>query len=161
MGIWSISLIKSDLKWCIHLKLHSHQTADQPTTNADKIVWLGRVWSGKKIPALIEERFYPRSTLAVSLMHPRSNPALLDLPPSFLLTNPRSARPTPDLSLIQLQSIHYGQYRTNPRSVCLISTPGLKWIIQANVMPTVLWRFSTRNAHMAHMLSRSFFIYLQ
>ena len=28
-------------------------------------------------------------------MHQHSNPALPDLPPSFRLTNPRSARPTP------------------------------------------------------------------
>ena len=41
-----------------------------------------------------------RCTRAVSLMHPRSNPALPDLPPSFRLTNPRSARPTPDLFLM-------------------------------------------------------------
>ena len=75
-----------------YLKLHWYRTADQPT---DQILWLGRVWSGKKLPALIEERIYPRSTPAVSLMHPRSNSALPDLPPSFRPTNPRSARPNP------------------------------------------------------------------
>ena len=34
------------LKILIHSwtrKLHSHQTADQPTTNADQFLWLGRV----------------------------------------------------------------------------------------------------------------------
>ena len=51
------------------LKLHSHQTADQPTTNADQFLWLSRVWSGKKLPALIEERIYPRSKPAVSALY--------------------------------------------------------------------------------------------
>ena len=82
----------------------------QPT-NPRPILWLGRVWSGKKLPALIEERIYPRSIPAVSLMHPRSNPALPDLPPSFRLTNqamnPRSARQTPDPFLIQLRSSYH------------------------------------------------------
>ena len=64
-----------------------------------------------------------RCICAVSLMHPRSNPALPDLPQCFQLTNPRSAWPTPTYSWY-----NYAQ--------CLISTPGLKWIIQANVLPT-------------------------
>ena len=72
----------------------------------------------------------PRCFRAVSLMHPRSNPALPDLHPSFRLTNPRSVRPTPTYSWCN--HAHYSQYRTNHD---LISTPGLKWIIQANVMP--------------------------
>ena len=63
-------------------------------------------------------------------MHPRSNPALPDLHPSFQLINPRSVRPTPTYSWCN--HAHYAQYRTNPDP---ISTPGLKWIIQANVMP--------------------------
>ena len=42
------------------LKLHSHQTPDQPPLIPDQFLWLGRVWSGKKLPALIEERIYPR-----------------------------------------------------------------------------------------------------
>ena len=46
-----------------------------------------------------------RCILAVSLMHPRSNPALPDLPPSFWQTNPRSARPTPTYSWHNLRSI--------------------------------------------------------
>ena len=54
----------------LDLKLNLHQTADQPTTNADQFLWLGRVWSGKKLPALIEERIYPRSTPAVSALYP-------------------------------------------------------------------------------------------
>ena len=47
-------------------------------------------------------------------MHPRSNPAHPDLPPSFRLTNPRSARPPPTYSWCNYA--HYAQYRTNPRS---------------------------------------------
>ena len=43
-----------------NLKLHSHQTPDQPPLIPDQFLWLGRVWSGKKLPALIEERIYPR-----------------------------------------------------------------------------------------------------
>ena len=124
----------------------------------DQFLWLGRVWSGKKLPALIEERIYPRSTPDVSLMHPRSNPALPDNP------HPRSSDwPIPALhyeppTYCWYNYDHYAQYRekgrdltqsydkspytnrnvkrTNLRSVCLISTTGLKWIIQANVMPT-------------------------
>ena len=42
------------------LKLHSHQTPDQPPLIPDQFLWLGRVWSGKKLLALIEERIYPR-----------------------------------------------------------------------------------------------------
>ena len=55
-----------------------------------------------------------RCIRAVSLMHPRSNPALPDLPQFFRLTNPRSARPTPTYSWYNYA--HYAQYRTNPRS---------------------------------------------
>ena len=47
----------------------------------------------------------PRCIRAVSLMHPRSNPAHPDLPPSFRLTDSRSVRPTPDLFLIQPRSL--------------------------------------------------------
>ena len=130
--------------WCERdLKLHSHQTADQPPTNADRFLSLGRVWSGKRLPALIEERIYPRSTPAVSLMHPHSNPALPDLHPSFRLTNPRSVRPTPTYSWC-----NYAHYAIGP-TPDLISTPGLNWRIQANVMPTdsVMWVQYTKCAH--------------
>ena len=52
----------------------------RPTpSNADQFVWFGQVWSGKKLTALIVDRIYPWSTLTVSTMHPRSNPALPDL----------------------------------------------------------------------------------
>ena len=70
---------------------------------------------------------YPRCThapIALFPTYPRPFdwpiPALHDQPPTFSWCN----------------YAHYAQYRTNPRSVCLISTSGLKWIIQANVMPT-------------------------
>ena len=65
------------------LKLHSHQTADQPPTNADKFLWLGLVWSGKKLPALIEERIYPRSTPAVSALYPWCTHAQIPLFPTY------------------------------------------------------------------------------
>ena len=72
-----------------------------------------------------------RCIRAVSLMQPRSSPALPGLPPFFRLR----------ISALHDQPstyswYNYAQYRTNPQSVSLISTPGLKWIIQANVMPT-------------------------
>ena len=54
--------------------------------------------------------------------------------PVFRPTYFRSARPTP--TYFWYSYAHYARYRTNPRSVCLISSPGLQWIIQANVMPT-------------------------
>ena len=44
----------------------------------------------------------------------RSNPALPDIPPSFRLTNPRSARLTPDIFLIQLRSIK------DPPPICML-----------------------------------------
>ena len=44
----------------ILLKLHSRQTPDQSPLIPDQFLWLGRIWSGKKLPALIEERIYPR-----------------------------------------------------------------------------------------------------
>ena len=120
-----------------NFKLHSHQTADQPTTNADQFLWLGRVWLGKKLTALIEERIYPRSTFAVSALYPWCTHAQIPLSPTY----PRpSGRPITALhdqppAYSWYNYAHYAQYRTNPRSVCLISTPGLKWIIQVNVMP--------------------------
>ena len=114
-------------------KLRSHQTANQPTTNADQFLWLGRVSSGKKLPDLIEERIYPRSTSAVSALYPWCTHAQIPLFPTYTCPSgwPISALPDqhPTYSWC-----NYAQYRTNSRSVCLISTPGLKWIIQANVL---------------------------
>ena len=68
--------------YCI-LKLHSHQTADQPPTNADQFLWLGMVGSSKKLPALIEERIYPRSTPAVSAQYSRCTYAQIPLFPTY------------------------------------------------------------------------------
>ena len=99
----------------------------------DQFLWLGRVWSGK----MIEERIYPRLTLLY-----------LRFIPDAPTLKSRSSRPTPILpaDLSPLCTI-------NPRPIPdattlnvgptpdLISTPGLKWIIQANVMPTdsLMW----------------------
>ena len=65
------------------LKLHSHQTADQLPTNADHFLWLGLVWSGKKLPALIQERIYPRSTPAVYALYPWCTHAQIPLFPTY------------------------------------------------------------------------------
>ena len=116
------------------VKLHSHQTPDQPPLIPDQFLWLGRVWSGKKLPALIEERIYPRSTPAVSALYPWCTHAQIPLFPTY--TRP-SGWPIPALydqppTYSWCNHVHYAQYRTNPD---LTSTPGLKWIIQANVMP--------------------------
>ena len=122
-----IILIKSR----VATHLHSHKTAHQP----DQFLWLCRVWSGKKLPVLTEECIYPRSTPAVSALYPWCTHSQIPLFPTY-----------PCLSGWPIPALHYqpptyswynyAQLTTNPRSVCLISTPGLKWIIQANVMPT-------------------------
>ena len=99
----------------------------------DQFLWLGRVWLGKKLPALIEERIYPRSTPAVSALYPWCTHAQISLFPTY----PRPfGWPIPALhdrppTYSWYNYAHYAQYRTNPRSVCLISTTGLKWIIKA------------------------------
>ena len=119
-------------------KLHSHQTANQPPTNAVQFLWLGLVWSGKKLPALIEERIYPRSTPAVSALYPWCIHAQISLFPNysrpFGWPIPALHEQPPKYSWYNYA--HFVQYRTNPRSVCLISTTGLKSIIKANVMWT-------------------------
>ena len=114
----------------ISFKLHSHQTPDQPPLIPDQFLWLGRVWSGKKLPALIEERIDPQWTP----LYPRCMP---DAP----TLKSRSSRPKPVLPSDQSPLC-----TTNPRPIPdsttlttlnigptpdLISTPGLKWIIQA------------------------------
>ena len=102
----------------LHLKLHSHQIADQPPTNADQFLWLGRVWSGKKLPPLIEERIYPRSTPAVSALYPWCTHAQIPLFPTY--TRP-TGWPIPALydqlpTYSWCNYAHYAQYRTNSRS---------------------------------------------
>ena len=62
------------------VKLHSHRTADQPPTNVDQFLSIGRV---KKIPALIEERIYPRSTPAVSALYHWCTHAQIPLFPTY------------------------------------------------------------------------------
>ena len=116
------------------IKLHSHQTADQPTTNADQFLWLGRVWSCKNYTLWLkrvsipdQHPLYPwciHAQIPFSQTYPRPSgwpiPALHDQPPTYSWYN----------------YAHDAQYRTKPRSICLTSTLGLKWIIEANVMPT-------------------------
>ena len=117
------------------LKLHSHQTADQPPTNPDQFLWLGRVWSEKKLPALIVERIYPRSTPAISALYPWCIHAQIPLFPTYprlpanqsppFTTNPR---PIPDATT--LTTLNAGP------TPDLISKSGLKWTKQANLIPT-------------------------
>ena len=104
--------------WIRVLKLHSHQTPDQPPLIPDQFLWLGRLWSGKKLPALIEERIYPRSTPAVPALYPWCTHAQIPLFPTY--TRP-SGWPIPALydqppTYSWCNYAHYAQYRTNPRS---------------------------------------------
>ena len=100
------------------LKLHSHQTPDQPPLIPDQFLWLGRVWSGKKLPALIEERIYPRSTPAAPALYPWCTHAQIPLFPTYTR---HSGWPIPALyeqspTYSWCNYAHYAQYRTNPRS---------------------------------------------
>ena len=110
------------------VKIPSHQTADNPRPMPTNFYWLvGYDRVKKNIRSDWRAYLSPINTRCisvVSLMHQRSNPALPDLHLSFWPTNPRSARPTPTYSWYNYA--HYAQYWTNPRFVCLISTPGLK-----------------------------------
>ena len=108
--------IFSNLSFC-SLKLHSHQTPDQPPLILDQFLKLGRVWSGKKLPALIEESNYPRSTPAVPALYPWCTHAQIPLFPTY--TRP-SGWPIPALydqppTYSWCNYAHYAQYRTNPR----------------------------------------------
>ena len=91
----------------------------RPTpTNADQFLWLGRVWSGKKLSALIEERIYARSTPTVSPLYPWCTHAEIPLFPTY--TRP-FGWPIPDLydqppTYSWCNYAHYAQYRTNLRS---------------------------------------------
>ena len=130
------------------LKLHSHQTPDQPPLIPDQFLWLGRVWLGKKLPALIEERIYPRSNPAVSALYPWCIHAQIPLFPTY--TRP-SGWPIPALydqppTYSWYNYAHYAQYRTNPRSD-FNSRP------QMNNSSKCYAGFSTRNAHMAHIVN--------
>ena len=117
--------------WC--LKATFTPDSRPAPTNANQFLWI----VGFDRVGLIVERIYPRSTPPVSALYPwcpyaqitlfstyphpsgLSSPTLHDLPPTYSWNN----------------YAHNAQYRTNPRYVCLISTPGLKWVIQANVTP--------------------------
>ena len=131
MRIWSILLIKSDLKWCIHLKLHSHQTADQPPTNADQFLWLGRVWSGKNYPLWLksvsipdQRPLYPRCIPDAPTLKSRSSRPTPVLPADQSPLCTTNLRPIPDTTT--LTTLNIGP------TPDLISIPG-KWIIQSSV----------------------------
>ena len=139
--------VSHDSSRIYQLKLHSHQTPDQPPLIPDQFLWLGRVWSGKKLPALIEERIYPRSTPAVSALYPWCTHAQIPLFPTY--TRP-SGWPIPALydqppTYSWCNHAHYAQYRTNPRS-------GFHSRPQMNNSSKCNAGFSTRNAHMAHIV---------
>ena len=100
------------------VKLHSHQTADQPPINADEFLWLGRVWSGKKLPALVEERIYPRSTPAVSALYSWCTHAQIPLFPTYPRSSgwPIPAQNDQPPTYSWYNYAHYAQYRANARS---------------------------------------------
>ena len=127
---------------------------------------------GKKLPALIEEPIYPRSTPAVSVLYPWCTHAQIPLFPIY----PRpSCWPIPALhdqppTYSWYNYAHYAQYRTIPD---LISISCLKLIIQANVMPTdrFMWVQYPKCVHgpccfksdlkwCIHLTSISIFLYL-
>ena len=131
-------------KWhilCLRILVLSYIHTRQPTnprpmpTNFYGLVGYDRV------------KNYPLWLKSVSI--PDQHPLYPRCIPDAPTLKSRSSRPTPVLPGWPIPALHdqpptyswynyahYAQYRTNPRSVCLISTPGLKWIIQANVMPT-------------------------
>ena len=115
------------------LKLYSHQTADQPRPMPTNFYGLGGYDRVKKLPALSEERIYPRSTSAVSALYPWCTHAQTPLFPSYphpsdwpIPALHDQPRPIPDTTT--LTTLNIGP------TPDLISTPGLQWIIQANVM---------------------------
>ena len=66
------------LHLCIKYESCTFTLDTRPTSN--QFLWLGRVWSGKKVPALIEE---PRSTPAVPALYPWYNHAQIPLFPTY------------------------------------------------------------------------------
>ena len=118
----------------LRFKLHSHQTPDQPPLIPDQFLWLGRVWSGKNYPLWLKSvsipdkpPLYPRCIPDAPTLKSRSSRPTPVLPADqspLCTTNPR---PIPDATT--LTTLNIGP------TPDLISTPGLKWIIQANVMP--------------------------
>ena len=122
----------------VWIKPHSHQTPDRPPmpTNFYGLVGYERV---KKYPLWLK-------SVSIPYQHPPYPRCIPDAP----TLKSRSSRPTPVLPADQSPL-----YTTNPRPIPdattlttlnigpipdLISTPGLNWIIQANVMPTDLDR---------------------
>ena len=96
--------------------IHTRQPTNPRSmpTNFYCLVGYDRV---KKLPALIEERIYPRSTPAVSALYPWCTHAQMPLFPIY--TRP-SCRPIPALydqppTYSWCNYAHYDQYRTNPR----------------------------------------------
>ena len=124
------------LKWgCVLSYIHTRQPTNLRPMPIN-FYGFGRVWWGKTLPAMIEERIYPRS--CQHPLYPWCTHAQIPLSPTYPSPSgwliPALHDQSPTYSWYNYA--HYAQYRANPRSVCLISTPGLKWIIQANVMPT-------------------------
>ena len=129
------------------LKLHSHQTIDQPPINPDQFLWLCRVWSGKITRSDWIAYLSPINP-AVSVLFPWCTHAQIPLFPTY--SRPSSwpipalhdqPRPIPDS--ITLTTLNVGPIPD------LISTPGLKWIIQANVISTdsLMWVQYRKCAH--------------
>ena len=108
--------------------LPSQQTADQPATNADQFLLLCQVWLDKNYPLLLKSVYIPDQPQLCSRWIPDaptyvSNPSPPDLPrPSGMLI------PALHNQLATYSRYKYAHYakKTNPRSVCSMSTPGLK-----------------------------------
>ena len=97
---WDIHKVQSVGKFSSLSYLHTRQpTKPRPMpTNFYGLVGYDRVKITRSDCRAYLSPTNIRCILTVSLMQPRSNPALPDLHPSFRLTNPRSARPTPTYS---------------------------------------------------------------
>ena len=151
-----------------NVKLHSHQTADQPPSSAVQFLWHGRVknyplWM-KSVSIPDQYQLYPRCIPDAPTLKSRSSRPT----PSFWLTNPRSARPTPDLFLMQLRSLRsisdqppicmldfHSQSQMNNSSKCHAN----RLYYEGSVLEMRIWPLLLILKWWIH-LSRSLFLYL-
>ena len=109
------SLLFNFFNYIVSLKLHSHQTPDQPPLIPDQFLWLGRVWSGKTYPLWLKSVSIPDQPP----LYPRCIP---DAP----TLKSRSSRPTPVLPADQSPLC-----TTNPRPI-----PDATTLTTLNLGPT-------------------------
>ena len=142
--------------WLIGHKATFKPNSRPTPTNADQFSWPGQVWLGKNYPLWLksvvipdQHPLYPlyfwctNAQIPFFPTYPRPSgwliPALHDQHPTYSWYN----------------YAQYAQYRTNPRSICLISIPGLKWIIQANVeKKEEIWLSPMTKAHTPTEMSK-------